>query len=900
MDNQNTVNVETQDNNPEHTQDMDNIVNHTAGSLMKDNYLNYSMAVITSRALPDVRDGLKPVQRRILHTMHELKLAPSSQFKKSARVVGDVMGKYHPHGDSSIYEAATIMAQHWSKGIVLVDGQGNFGSLDGDPAAAMRYTEMRLSKGGMAFFNDVEKNVVDFQDNYDGTESEPTVLPVVYPNLWVNGAEGIAVGMATYIPPHNLNESIDLALALQENPNLSTDDILKIIPAPDFPTGGVVHSLDGYRSAVETGRGTVKVRSRWHEEQTKSGSPILIIDDIPFKVNKLELINKIKEKVREKEKGFEEIVEILDESDKKNSVRIAITLKRGAIPAVVFNYLVKGTDIEYTYNYNVMALENKVPKQLSLKEIMFNFLAFRTNVIERRARFDLNKMTDRLHILNGMKVVLENIREALDIVLNNKETKVAKEMLMERFSVDDAQARAVLDLKIQRLTGMEMRGIMTELRQLSIAYGNLDEFLANPARIQFTVKQELKATREKFGQDRETEISYENNEISMIDLIKKEDCLIHITHGGYMKRMPLNSVETQARSGKGKGGMKTGDNDYVTAIHSGSTHDMFMVFTESGKTYTSHVWNLPDGNSGNKGRHVRNIFENLKENISNVLIIPEMNKDLSIITVTTNGKVKRSLLSNYIGSFRKNGLQGVNIEDGDKLLDVMLAKTHDQVIVVSSQGRAVRFEIEDSELQSRGRKTVGVKAIDLSDGSKAVSAMIVSGNGKRLNKKMVEKERILADKTIEKFMREVDDTSEMDNGVFLLCVGQNGIGKRTAISEFTPHKRGSKGVNCFNINAKTGPIAKAFLVVEDDNVILTTDKKIVRLAASDIRVTGRNAAGTILMNVDDGKIADAIKVPSYESLEDLEGIEQSIPEDLDNSDTEAQNSAIIEDSQDDD
>lgn len=854
----------------------DEIQNVTAQELMKKNYLNYAMSVIMARALPDVRDGLKPVHRRILYAMHELKMFPNSQYKKSARMVGDVIGKYHPHGDTSVYDAAVIMAQWWSKSIPLIDGQGNFGSMDNDGAAAMRYTEMRLSNGGMAFFNDIEKNTVEFQPNYDGSEKEPALLPVTFPNILVNGVDGIAVGMATYIPTHNLNECVDLAIALQENPNLSIDEMLKIMPAPDFPTGGVVHDLAGYREAMETGRGAVKVRAKWHEELTKSGMPLLVIDELPFKVNKEELISRITERAKNKDAGFEDITDINDESDKGSSVRIVIDLKRDAVPAVVFNYLVKNTKAEETYNYNMMLLEGKAPKQMNLKEILLKFLEFRTEIVVKRINFDLAKAKARLHILSGMKIVLEHMQEAVDIIMKNKDSKSAKEALIERFSVDDLQAQAVLDLKLQRLTGMEIDSILDDLRDFNMRVEDMNDILKNPVRIQYLVRKDMIAAKEKFGVDRKSEISYENNDINMADLVKKEDCLIHLTKNGYMKRMPMNLLETQNRSGKGRSGINAGDGDYVSAIYSGSTHDMFMVFTESGQAMASYLWNLPDGTTANRGRHLRNIFETLKEDVASVLLLPEIEEGISVITVTEKGKVKRTALSDYTGTMRKKGVQGVTIDEGDKLVNVMLAKRYDHILLVSSTGKAVRFEIDDEALQIRGRKSVGVKGIDLGKGAKVVSSMVIESNGAPMPIIDVEKERMNDAGVIEKYIAQEEDTSHMDNGKYVLCIGENGVGKRTSISEFSAHSRGTKGVTCFNINDKTGNIAKALIITDEDNVMLTTKTKMVRLHVSDIRVTGRNTAGTILMNVGKEKIADVIQVPALSEEEEIEAMENEV------------------------
>lgn len=843
-----------------------NVMKMQVSDLMKKNYLNYAVSVIMDRALPDVRDGLKPVHRRILYSMYELRMFPNSQYMKSARLVGEVMGKYHPHGDGAIYDAAVYMAQPWSKRVPLIDGQGNFGSIDGDNPAAMRYTEAKLTKAGVAFFEDIDKETVEFRDNYSGTEREPEVLPVSYPNIWVNGVEGIAVGMATNVPPHNLNETIYVTLALQSNPHLTIDEILKIMPAPDFPTGGIVHDLDGFRQALISGKGLVKVRSKWHSETTNKGQELLILDELPFKVNKKELIESIYEKVKSKDPDLEEIVDIHDETNKEG-IRVVITLKKGAIPAVIFNHLVKKTQVEKSYNYNVMLLEGQSPKQMGLIEILNKFLEFRTEVIEKKVKFELRKANERLHLLTGMMTVLSQLQKAVDIIMQNKDSKSANEALRNYFNIDEIQSQAILDMKLQRLTGMEIDAIKVEFEEVTSKVNDMLDILAKPIRVQEMVRKDLLLAKERFGDDRRSEVSYENNEINMSDLVKKEPCLIHVTKNGYLKRMPLADLESQKRNGKGRTGIQTNDDDYVESIYSGSTHDLFMVFTKSGKALSSRVWKLPDGTTAQRGRHLRNIFDTLNEPIANLLLVPEIENGLSVITVTAKGKVKRTELSEYTGTLRRKGVQGVSIEEGDSLVSVLLAKPHDHLILVSSSGKAVRFEIDDEVLQTRGRKSAGVRGIVVGNAS-VIGAMVIESNGKPLPKIMVEKTRLVNGvETIEKV--EEEDTSLMDEGKYLLCVGENGVGKRTSVSEFTAHSRGTKGVTCFNINEKTGNIIRAVLVTNDDDIMMTSASKTLRISVSDVRIAGRNTAGTMLMNVSDEKVIDVIKVPKSESEEDL-------------------------------
>lgn len=698
-------------------------------------------------------------------------------------------------------------------------------------------TEVKLTKAGAAFFDDISKETVNYKPNYDGSENEPEVLPVSYPNIWVNGVHGIAVGMATYICPHNLNETIDVALEVQKNPNLAIEEMLKIMPGPDFPTGGIVHALDGFRTALETGRGGVKVRAKWHSENYK-GQELLIIDELPYQINKKELILDITNKASEKEGNLTDIADIHDESNKEG-IRIVITLKKGAIPAVVFNRLAKHTKVEESYNYNVMVLEGQVPKQMGLLEILNKFLDFRREIVTKRVQYDLRKANEKLHIFTGMITVLSDLDSAIKMIRENSDAKSASTALMNHFNIDDIQAKAILDLRLQKLTGLEIESIKKDFEEYTMLVEDMNNTLANPMRIEEMVKNDLLSAKEKFGRERNTEISYEDNDIDMADLIKKEPCLIHVTKDGYLKRMPLSSLESQNRKGKGRSGIQMSDGDEVSAIYTGSTHDLFIVFTKSGKAMSSRVWSLPDGTMSQKGRHLRNIFETLDEPISNLLLVPELDNESSIITVTAKGKVKRTSLSDYNGTFRKKGVQGVGIEDGDSLVSVLLAKEYDHLLLVSSKGKAVRFQIETDILQTRGRKSVGVKGINVTDQAKVIAAIIINGNGKS----------------------NLEDTTDIDINKYLLCVGENGVGKRTSVSEFTAHSRGTKGVGCFNINDKTGDLIKAILVTEEEDIIMASNSKTIRLNVKDIRVSGRNTAGTILMNVGDEKVIDVIQVP---------------------------------------
>lgn len=843
----------TDQNQTLNNQDNNGIIIRPIGEVMRQNYLDYAVSVIVDRALPDVRDGLKPVHRRILYSMYELNCLPNLAFKKSARVVGDTMGKYHPHGDSSIYEAALNMARPWLKEINLIQGQGNLGSIDGDSAAAMRYTEMRLSRAGAAFFEDIDKETINFVPNYDGSEKEPEILPVSYPNILVNGVGGIAVGMATNILPHNLCEVIDATIALQKNPHLTFEELIQIIPAPDFPTGGIVHNLDGYREAMMTGSGGVKVRAKWHQEEY-DGDDLLIIDELPFQINKKELVESIAKRTMDGEENFTDIASIHDESNKEG-IRIVLTLKKGAMAAVVFNRLVKNTKMESSYSYNIMLLEGHKPYQMNFKQILQKFLAFRTEVVTKRVEYDLRKAQARLHILEGLMNVLNNLDETLKIIRENKLVKTAQAELMEKIGLSEIQARAVLDMKLQKLTGSEIDSLRKEHKEFLDLVSDFQDTLAKSPRIQQLILNDLLYAKERFGAPRKTEVSYEDNEINMKDLIKKEPCLIHVTQGGYVKRTALSYVETQNRKGKGRNGIAVGAGDALEAIYSGSTHDMFIVFTKSGKAYSNYVWALPDGAMAGKGRHLKNIFETLDEQVASILLVPEIEDGSSIITVTQNGKVKRTNLALYRGSLRRRGIQGVGLEDGDSLVSVLLAKPQDHLMMVASNGKASRFQMDDEALRDRGRKSIGVRGIRLGENAKVVSAVVIPS----------------ANPSDPDFKQH-----------YLLAVGENGLGKRTKIEEFTVHNRGTKGITCFNINEKTGPIIMGRLVTDEDDIIITTSSKTIRIGVESIKVSGRITSGVILMDVKNEKVIDVIKVPKAEVVvEEIDNVEVDVENDSD-------------------
>ena len=833
------------------------IIPQNLDDLMKNCYLNYSVSVILQRALPDVRDGLKPVHRRVLYAMHEENLGPHSKHKKSARIVGNVIGKYHPHGDIAVYDAAVKMAQPWSKLIPLIDGQGNFGSIDGDSPAAMRYTEMRMTRGGAAFFEDLNKNTVDFKDNYDNSEQEPTVLPVTYPNLWVNGTSGIAVGMATNILPHNLGETVDAMLAWIENPNITVDELLDIIPGPDFPTGGLVHELSGFRDAIVTGRGRVKVRAKWHLETNKKGSDKIVIYELPYEVVKSNLVEKIGELV--KEKVVEDVSEVRDES--KTDVRIVIDLKRGANPDLIFNQLLSQTELEKSYSYNVMAVDGVVPRQFGLLMIFSRFFDFRKEVIRRRTEFDLKKTNDRLHILDGLIKALADIDNVVASIRSANDPQDARDKLKTLLTISDIQAQEILSLRLQSLTSLEVDVLKKEQAAFIIKSNDLTDILNTPSRIVQLIKDELLEAKQKFGKPRKSEISKEMlGSINMEHLIKKEPCLIHLTHAGYVKRMAISELSTQNRNTQGKSGIATSADDYVSAVYTGNTHDNFLIFTESGQVYSKRVWQIPEGPSSQRGRHLRNLFDDLNEKISVVMFVPSFEEEgVYLVTATANGKVKRTPLIEYAGSLRKTGVVGLTIDENDTLIGAQICREFDNIILGASDGRVIRFEVSDDQIRSIGRTSSGVRGIKLDDHNKVISLMVLPGNGSPLP--VVQK----PSNDDPSQMIDVPDTSSIDNCTYLLCIGEKGAGKRTHMSEFNIQNRAGKGVMGFKINKKTGNIVSMALVSKHDHVVLTTPSKTNRIRVESVQESSRVTAGSYLINVQKDKVIDVAIIKRNEN-----------------------------------
>lgn len=851
-----------------------NVIPLPIGELMQRNYLDYSVSVITDRALPDVRDGLKPVHRRILFAMNELGMKPGTPYKKSARVVGEVIGKYHPHGDTAVYDAAVHLAQTWSKRVPLIDGQGNFGSIDGDTPAAMRYTEMKMTRAGAAFFEGIDKNTVDYADNYDGSEREPTVLPVQYPNIWVNGVEGIAVGMATNIMPHNLNETIDSMIYWMDHRNATIDDILKIMPGPDFPTGGVVHELGGFREALTIGKGRVRVRSKYLVEKDKRGLEHLVINELPYQVNKAKLHLAIVELV--KNKILEDVSDVRDESS-KGEIRLVLDLKKGSYPEIVFNQILAKTEAECSYSYNVMVIDKKKPRQMGIFEIFDRFLTFRREVITRRTQFDLNKAAARLHIVDGLLSALSKIDEVIKTIKAASNRENASIALQALLGIDVIQAAAILDMRLQSLTGLQVDELVKEQKELNAKVEDFKDILAKPERIDKIIKSEMREAKTKFGTERRTEISHETNNISMADLVKKEPCIVHFTHGGYIKRMAANEVNAQNRYTQGKSGISTGEDDYVQAIYSGSTHDMFMVFTEDGNVRAKRAWQIPEGTSAQKGRHVRNLFDDLTAKIQSAIFVPSLEEEgVYLVTVTEKGKIKRTNLAEYAGALRKSGVQALSIEEGDHLVSAAVCREYDHIMLGVSDGRAIRVEVNEDQLRPMGRVTAGVRGIKLLDDANVLSLMVIPGDGQPRPMRTVMSTREV-DGVETQVQVEVPDTLSMDIGHFLLCVGKNGVGKRTPVSEYMPQNRTGQGVIAFNINKKTGSIVTMALVHEEEDLILTTQSKTNRVKVKDIKQCGRITAGSYIMDTIGEPLMDVATVPGViEDELDAELVDNSV------------------------
>ncbi len=799
---------------------------------MESSYIDYAMSVIASRALPDVRDGLKPVQRRVLYSMIELNNGPDKPHRKCARIVGDTMGKYHPHGDSSIYGALVNMAQPWSTRYPLVDGHGNFGSMDGDGAAAMRYTEARLSKISMAMMEDINKDTVDFMPNFDETEKEPVVLPSRFPNLLVNGTTGIAVGMATNIPPHNLREVIGAVVKMidnqiEEDRDTTMEEILDIVKGPDFPTGGMILGHSGIDQAYRTGRGKIRVRAVTNIEPMANGKNRIIVTELPYMVNKARLIEKIADLVRDKK--INGITDLRDESSREG-MRICIELRRDVNPNVVLNLLYKHTQLQDTFGVIMLALVHNEPKILNLHDMLQYYLDHQKDVVTRRTKFELNKAEERAHILEGLLIALDHIDEVIQIIRNSENVSAAKARLMERFALSDAQAQAIVDMRLRALTGLERSKLEAEYKELQERIAELKAILADEKRLLTVIKEEISAISEKYGDDRKTTIGFDEYDISMEDLIPVTNTVITFTKLGYIKRMNVDNFKAQHRGGKGIKGAETIDDDYIKELMMTTSHHYLMFFTNLGRVYRLKAYEIPEASRTARGTAIVNLLQlQPGETITSMIPMRDYRDDEFLFMATKKGLVKKTKLSEY-ANIRKTGLAAINLREDDQLIEVKKTDNHEDVILVTKYGQCIRFH--ETDVRSTGRTSMGVIGMNLSDTDEIIAMQLVS------------------------------------QGEALMLVSEKGLGKCTLNSEFTPQNRGGKGVKCYKITEKTGNLVGAKAVNIDDEVMLiTTEGIIIRIKVNDTALLGRITSGVKLINLaDDVTVASMAKVRKDDSI----------------------------------
>ncbi|MGN8801168.1 DNA gyrase subunit A [Candidatus Merdisoma sp. HCP28S3_D10] len=813
---------------------------------MEDCYIDYAMSVIAARALPDVRDGLKPVQRRVLYSMIELNNGPDKPHRKCARIVGDTMGKYHPHGDSSIYGALVNMAQDWSTRYPLVDGHGNFGSVDGDGAAAMRYTEARLSKISMEMLADINKNTVDFVPNFDETEKEPSVLPSRFPNLLVNGTTGIAVGMATNIPPHNLREVVKAVVKLidnriEEDRDTTIEEILKIVKGPDFPTGAEILGTRGIEEAYRTGRGKIRVRAVTNIETMSNGKSRIVVTELPYMVNKARLIEKIAELV--KEKRIDGITYIGDESSREG-MRINIELRKDANASVILNQLYKHTQLQDTYGVIMLALVNNEPKVLNLLDMLKYYLLHQEDVVTRRTRYDLNKAEERAHILKGLLIALDHIDEVIQIIRGSRSTPEAKQKLMDRFELDDVQAQAIVDMRLRTLTGLEREKLEAEYKALMEQIDYLKGILADEKKLLGVIKEEITVIADKYGDDRRTSIGFDEFDLSMEDLIPEEDVVITMTNLGYIKRMTTDNFKSQNRGGKGIKGMQTINEDYIEDLMMTTTHHYIMFFTNTGKVYRLKGYEIPEASRTSRGTAIINLLSlQPGEKITAVIPIKEYEEGKYLFMATRNGLVKKTAIREY-SNVKKSGLVAINLRDNDELIEVKYTNNEQDVFLITKYGMCIRFR--ETDVRATGRASMGVIGMNLTDQDEIVAMQVRS------------------------------------QGEYLLVVSEKGLGKRTGMDEFTVQNRGGKGVKCYKITDKTGNVVGAKAVNEDNEVMLiTTEGIIIRIPCGGISIVGRIASGVKLMNVD----SENVSVASIAKVREQMNKDDSV-EEIENSETE--------------
>lgn len=804
---------------------------------MRTSFLDYAMSVIVSRALPDVRDGLKPVHRRILYAMNDLGMTSDKPHKKSARIVGEVIGKYHPHGDSAVYETMVRMAQNFSYRYMLVDGHGNFGSVDGDPAAAMRYTEARMSKISAELIRDINKDTIDYQDNYDGSEKEPIVLPARFPNLLVNGTSGIAVGMATNIPPHQLGEVIDGVLALSKDPDITLPELMEIIPGPDFPTAGQIIGRSGIRKAYETGRGSITIRANVEIEEKASGKQVIIVNELPYQVNKAKLIEKIAELVRDKK--IDGITDLRDESD-RNGMRIVMEVRKDANANVLLNNLYKQTALQTSFGINMLALVDGEPKVLGLKQCLYHYLEHQKVVIRRRTAFDLRKAEARAHILEGLRIALDHLDAVIALIRSSQTTEIARNGLMEQFSLSERQAQAILDMRLQRLTGLEREKIEEEYQSLVKLIAELKEILANEEKVLEIIREELLEIKERFNDARLTEIvagGLENIEDE--DLIPRENIVITLTHNGYVKRLPVSTYRSQKRGGRGIQGMGTNEDDFVEQLLTTSTHDTILFFTNKGKVYRTKGYEIPEYSRTAKGLPIINLLEVDKGEWVNAIIpVSEFVDDWFLFFTTKQGISKRSPLSQF-ANIRNNGLIALGLREDDELISVRLTDGSKDIIIGTKQGMLIRFP--ETDVRSMGRTATGVKGITLDSDDEVVGMEILEDN------------------------------------VDILIVTRSGYGKRTSVSEYRIQSRGGKGLKTCNITEKNGPVVSVKATTSEEDLMLITDSGvIIRMDINDISTMGRNTQGVKLIKLDENVFVSTVAL--VEKEENEEYVEEDILE----------------------
>jgi DNA gyrase subunit A len=879
---------------------------------MKRSYLDYAMSVIVARALPDARDGLKPVHRRILYSMHENGYEWNKPYRKSARIVGDVIGKYHPHGDQAVYDALVRMAQDFSMRLPLIDGQGNFGSVDGDAPAAMRYTEVRLERVAGALVEDLDKDTVDFQPNYDDSEHEPVVLPARFPNLLVNGAGGIAVGMATNIPPHNLGEVIDACMALIDNPELSIDDLIAIVPGPDFPTGGVILGRAGIRAAYHLGRGAIIMRGKVEFETLRGEREAIIVSEIPYQVNKAHMVERIGELVREKK--LEGIAALRDESD-RDGYRVVIEMRRDAVPDVVLNQLYRFTALQSSFGANIVALDGGRPLVMNLKDLLTCFIAFREEVVYRRTKHLLNKARDRAHVLVGLAIAVANIDEMIRLIRAAKDANEAREQLMgrdwpardvaamvtliddPRHSVSAAgttrlsaeQAKAILDLRLQRLTALGRDEIKAELDKLAGEIADYLDILRSRARIQTIIKDELAAIKNEFATPRRTVIIDQEGEMEDEDLIQREDMVVTVSHAGYVKRVPLSTYRSQKRGGKGRAGMQTREEDFVTRVFVASTHAPVLFFSSRGQVYKEKVWRLPLAAPQARGKALINILPlEQGENITTIMPLPEAESSwekLDVMFATTRGTVRRNKLSDF-SDVRRSGIIAMKLDEGDAFVDVQICTENDDVLLTSAAGQCIRFAVNDVRV-FQGRTSIGVRGINLADGDKLISLSILRHVEATADERAAYLKRANAVRRGSNGEGEEVPAEEEGDGAielgearyvimseaeqFVLTVSEKGFGKRTSSYEYRTTGRGGKGITAMAITEKNGRLVASFPVEETDQIMLVTDGgQLIRCPVDGIRIAGRSTQGVIVFSTAEGERVASVERLSEEGEESAE------------------------------